>query len=162
MLRNIFGCRSDEVAVEWRRWHSEDIRDLYCWPILLWWSYKEEQGVWVCGKNGVGAYTGFGGETWGKGPLESPRCWWEDNIKWICKILHEFVLRCSFFGWRLLWKPQWITGLREMCGIASVTEVLLVSQGSFCFVELVIILYKLTDCLRVWNASEVINRKLVF
>ena len=30
MLRNIFGFGRDEVAEDWRRLHTEDIRDLYC------------------------------------------------------------------------------------------------------------------------------------
>jgi hypothetical protein len=46
---------------------------------------------------------------------------------------------------RLLWKPYWIIGLHEMCGVASLTEVLFVGQEEFCFVELVIILSKLTE-----------------
>jgi hypothetical protein len=29
-LNNIFGSRRDKVTGDWRRWHSEDIRDLYC------------------------------------------------------------------------------------------------------------------------------------
>ena len=30
MLRDIFGSERDEVAEDWRRLHTEDIRDLYC------------------------------------------------------------------------------------------------------------------------------------
>jgi hypothetical protein len=36
LLRKIFGSRRDEVAGYWRRWHTEDIRDPDCLPILFW------------------------------------------------------------------------------------------------------------------------------
>jgi hypothetical protein len=32
VLRNIFGTRRGEVAKEWRRFHSEDLYDLYSSP----------------------------------------------------------------------------------------------------------------------------------
>jgi hypothetical protein len=35
VLRNIFGARKDEVTGEWRRMHTEDIRDLYCLPNVI-------------------------------------------------------------------------------------------------------------------------------
>ena len=35
VLRDILGYRRDEVAGDWRRLHSEDIRDLYCLPNII-------------------------------------------------------------------------------------------------------------------------------
>jgi hypothetical protein len=29
VLRRIFGPKRDEVMVEWRKWHNEELRDLY-------------------------------------------------------------------------------------------------------------------------------------
>jgi len=98
-------------------------------------------------------YSGCGrGIFWfivGYEPLENPRYWWDDNIKWIFKKCAR-VWTGRIFLWmeiyvRLLWKPQWITGLHEMREIAWLIEVLLVCQKGFCFVQLVIILSKLTD-----------------
>jgi hypothetical protein len=63
VLRNIFGSRRDEVSGEWGRLHSEDIRDLYSLPNVILMIISRRTGVFVCGKCGVGANTGFGGET---------------------------------------------------------------------------------------------------
>ena len=30
VLRRIFGPKSDEVTVEWRKLHAEELNDLYC------------------------------------------------------------------------------------------------------------------------------------
>ena len=32
VLRRIFGPKRDEVTGEWRKLHSEELNDLYCWP----------------------------------------------------------------------------------------------------------------------------------
>ena len=36
MLRRIFGPRRDEVRGEWRRFHNEELNDLYSSPIIVW------------------------------------------------------------------------------------------------------------------------------
>jgi len=35
VLRRIFGSRRDEVTGEWRRWHNEDLNDLYSSPNIV-------------------------------------------------------------------------------------------------------------------------------
>ena len=53
VLRRIFGPRRDEVMVEWRRLHNEELNDLYC---LIQYCMgdkieKNEMG-WACGAYG--------------------------------------------------------------------------------------------------------------
>ena len=36
VLRRIFGPRRDEVRGEWRRFHNEELNDLYSSPIIVW------------------------------------------------------------------------------------------------------------------------------
>ena len=36
VLRRIFGPRRDEVTGEWRRWHNEELNDLYSSPNTVW------------------------------------------------------------------------------------------------------------------------------
>ena len=102
-------------------------------------------GMW---RERVQAYTGFGGETWEKEPIEMPRYWWGNNIKRICKIWLVFEQGWSFFGRKLgsccCEKPLWIIGLHEMFGIAWLTDVLFACQEGFCIVDLVV-MSKLTD-----------------
>jgi hypothetical protein len=35
VLRKVFGPKRDEVKVEWRRRHNEELYDLYCFPNLI-------------------------------------------------------------------------------------------------------------------------------
>jgi len=35
VLRRIFGPRRDEVTGEWRRWHNEELNDLYSSPNIV-------------------------------------------------------------------------------------------------------------------------------
>ena len=35
MLRRIFGPRRDEVTGDWRRWHNEQLNDLYSSPKIV-------------------------------------------------------------------------------------------------------------------------------
>ena len=35
VLRKIFGPKRDEVTVEWRKLHSEELNDVYCSPNII-------------------------------------------------------------------------------------------------------------------------------
>jgi hypothetical protein len=35
VLRRIFGLKRDEVTVEWRKLHNEELNDLYCSPNIV-------------------------------------------------------------------------------------------------------------------------------
>ena len=35
VLRGIFGSKRDEVTVEWRKLHNEELNDLYCSPNIV-------------------------------------------------------------------------------------------------------------------------------
>jgi len=35
VLRRIFGTKRDEVTVEWRRLHTEQLNDLHCSPNII-------------------------------------------------------------------------------------------------------------------------------
>jgi hypothetical protein len=74
VLRNIFGARKDEVTGEWRRMHTEDIRDLYCLlnVIVVIISRRTKcVGVW----SGWGRdIVDCGGETGGNEPLGTSKC----------------------------------------------------------------------------------------
>ena len=75
-----------------------------CTPcqMLFWWSYQEEQVCWYVTWMGEWHIVVCGEETWGNEQLESPRYWWDDNIKWNCKKWLEFGLGWYFFGWRIV------------------------------------------------------------
>jgi len=53
VLRRIFGPRRDEVTVEWRRLHNEELNDLYSSPniVRVHKIEKNEMG-WACGAYG--------------------------------------------------------------------------------------------------------------
>jgi len=83
VLRRILGPRRDEVTVEWRRLHNEELNDLYSSPNIVrviksrrmrWTGHiarmVEERGV----------YRVLVGKPEGKRPLGRPRRRWVDNI----------------------------------------------------------------------------------
>jgi hypothetical protein len=35
VLRRIFGTKRDEVTGEWRKLHTQELRDLYSWPSII-------------------------------------------------------------------------------------------------------------------------------
>ena len=84
VLRRIFGPRRDEVTGEWRRFHNEELNDLYSSPNILrviksrrmrWAGHvahmSEERGVCRV----------LVGKQEGKRPLRRPRRRWVNNIR---------------------------------------------------------------------------------
>ena len=122
-------------------------RLMICTPfkMLFRWTYQEEQGLLACGMDEVGAYSVF---WWGMNHLKVLGIDERIKLNWSARNASSWTR--MIFLWmetyvRLLWKPKWITRLHEMCWIAWLTDVLFVSQEKFCFLELVIILSKLTN-----------------
>jgi hypothetical protein len=35
VLRKIFGPKRDKVTGDWRKWHNEELHDLYCSPNIV-------------------------------------------------------------------------------------------------------------------------------
>ena len=102
VLRRIFGPWRDEVTVEWRRMHNEELNDLYCSPNIvrviksriMRWARK----VARMGKE-RGVYRVLAGKLEGKRPLGRPRRRWVDNIR---MDLQE--VGCGYMDW--IWLVQ--------------------------------------------------------
>ena len=84
VLRRIFGPRRDEVTGEWRRFHNEELYNLYSSPNIVqviksrrmrWAGYVTRMG------EERGAYRVLVGKPEGKSPLGRPRRRWVDNIR---------------------------------------------------------------------------------
>jgi len=84
VMRRIFGPRRDEVTVEWRRLHNEELSDLYCSPNIVrviksrrmrWAGHVARMG------DERGVYRVLVGKPEGKRPLERPRRRWVHNIR---------------------------------------------------------------------------------
>jgi hypothetical protein len=82
MLMILFGPKRNEVTVEWRKLHNEELNNLYSSPNIVrviqarrirWPGMKQ---VW-----GIGVHRVSVGKPEGKRPLGSPRRRWEENIK---------------------------------------------------------------------------------
>jgi len=84
VLRRIFGPRRDEVTVEWRRLHNEEINDLYSSPNIVR-VIKSRRMRWVGHVARIGEERGvywiLVGKPEGKRPLGRPRRRWVDNIR---------------------------------------------------------------------------------
>ena len=74
----------DEVTEEWRRFHNEELNDLYSLPNIVrviksgrmrWSGYVARMG------EERGVYRVLVGKPEGKKPLGRPRCRWVDNIR---------------------------------------------------------------------------------
>ena len=46
VLRRIFGPKRDELTVEWRKLHNEELYDLYCSPSIFW-VIKLRRMIWA-------------------------------------------------------------------------------------------------------------------
>jgi len=80
-LRRIFGPKRDEVTVDWRKLHNEELNDLYSSPNILR-VINSRRMRWaghVARMRGV--YRVLVGKPEGNRPLGRPRRRWEDNIK---------------------------------------------------------------------------------
>jgi hypothetical protein len=84
VLRRIFGPKRDKVTREWRSLHSGELHILYSSPDIIrqiksrrmsWTGHVAHMG------EGRNVYRVLVGKPEGKGPLERPRCRWEDGIK---------------------------------------------------------------------------------
>jgi len=84
VLRRVFGPKRDEVTMEWRKLHNEELRDLYSLPNIVW-VVKSRRMRWTghvaCMGEGRGVHRVLVGKPEGKRPLGRPRRRWEDNIK---------------------------------------------------------------------------------
>jgi hypothetical protein len=83
VLRGIFGAKREEVTGEWRKFHNEELNDLYCSPTIVrviksrirWARHVARMGE----KRGVCRV--LTGKPDGKRPLGRPSRRWEDNIR---------------------------------------------------------------------------------
>jgi hypothetical protein len=84
VLSRIFGPKRDEVTVEWRRLHNEELYALYSSPNIIR-VIKSRRQRWAGHVARVGerrgAYRALVGKPEGRRPLGRPRLRWEDNIK---------------------------------------------------------------------------------
>jgi len=84
VLRRVFGTKRDEVTVEWRKLHNEELNDLFSLPNIM--RVVKSRGMrWAVHVARMGEDRGVHrvlvGKPDGKMPLGRPRRRWEDNIK---------------------------------------------------------------------------------
>jgi hypothetical protein len=85
VLRRIFGRKSDEVTGEWRKLHSEELRNLYSSPNIIR-QTKSRRMRWAghvarMGEDKRKVYKVLVSNPEGKRPLGRPRRRWEDGIR---------------------------------------------------------------------------------
>ena len=80
-LRRTFGPKSDEVTVEWRKLHNEELNDLYSSPNIV----RVIKSSWMGHVARMGEMRGADkilvGKTEGERPLGKPRRRWEYSVK---------------------------------------------------------------------------------
>ena len=97
VLWRIFGPRRDEVTVEWRRLHNEELNDMYCSPNIvrvIKWRWMRWAGHVARIGEERGVYRVLVGKPEGKRPLGRPRRRWVDNIR---MDLQE--VGCGYMDW---------------------------------------------------------------
>jgi len=96
VLMRIFGPRRDEVTVEWKRLHSEELNDLYSSPNIVR-AIKSRRMRWAghVARMGEerGVYRVLVGKPEGR-PLRRPRRRWADNTR-----MDLQVLGCVYRDW---------------------------------------------------------------
>jgi len=92
VLSRIFGPKRDEVTVEWRKLHNEELSDLYPSPNIIPVS-KQRNMRWAEHVAPMGRAEMYTGLWWGN-LRDRPRRRWEDNIK---MDLHE--MGCGGTDW---------------------------------------------------------------
>jgi len=110
VLRRIFGTRRDEVTGEWRRWHNEELNDLYSSPNIVL-VIKSRRMRWAghVARMGEerGVYRFLVGKPEGKRPLRRPRRRCVDNIRMDlqevgCWYMDWIGLAQDMYSWRTL------------------------------------------------------------
>jgi hypothetical protein len=61
VLRRIFGAKRDEVTGEWRKWHNEELNNLYSSPDIIR-QVKSRRMRWARHQRGEKNKQGFGGK----------------------------------------------------------------------------------------------------
>jgi hypothetical protein len=84
VLRRIFAPKRDEVKVEWRKLHNEELYNLYTLPNIIR-RIKSRRMRWAGHVTRMGekrnVYRILLWKPEGRRPIERPKRWWVDNIK---------------------------------------------------------------------------------
>ena len=84
VLRKVFGPKRDEVTVEWRKLHNEELNVLHSLPSIVR-VVKSRRMRWAGHvarmREDRGVHRVLVGKPEGKRPLGKPKSRWEDNIK---------------------------------------------------------------------------------
>jgi hypothetical protein len=83
VLRRIFGSKRDEVKVDWRKLHNEELHNLYSSPNIIRMATSMRRLAGYAARMGEkrNAYSILVGKPEGKRPLGGPRRRCKDNIK---------------------------------------------------------------------------------
>jgi hypothetical protein len=134
-LRRIFGPKRNEVTVEWRKLHNEELNDL-CSSHNIVRPIKSRRMRWTrqvvhMGER-RGVYRVLVGNPEGKRPFGRSRYKWEDNIK---MDLQE--VGCGGVDWTELVqdRDRWWACVPKIRGISSLTANRLASQEGLCSME---------------------------
>jgi hypothetical protein len=106
----VFGAEGDQVREEWRKFHNEELNDLYSLPnnVRVVKSRMRWAGLVARMAAGRGVHRVLVGKLQGKRPLRRPRHSWEDNIKmdfqevelgegdWLESVLGQVTGTCEY------------------------------------------------------------------
>ena len=97
VFENMVLRRRDKVTGEWRRFHNEELFDLYSSPNIVW-VIKSRRMKWAghVARMGEerGVYRVLVGKPEGRRPLGRPRCRWVNNVR---MDLQE--VGCGYMDW---------------------------------------------------------------